>query len=162
MLIGLLTILTILAVLLSMPFALAYLTTLENKPKDHWFHLRSRLAHRYGRSKTAFYIFPAPFTFTILPHFLSNNDLDVVSQVLIILAAIVWFFVASWGFLFSGKHVLENPIIIAAILFSLLIASWIFPDDGWFFLMYGYPITFLWGTNIFKYRAIRYANTIGL
>jgi hypothetical protein len=159
MLVGFLFIMTVLTVLLALPFLLAYLTTLENKPKNHWFYLSKQLMDSYGRTKSSFYIIPAPVAFSVLSGLSTSFELEIYIQVLIAIGTVAWFLIASWEFLFSGKHFLENPLVISLAIILLIIACWVFPEEKWFFSIYGFTIASLWGLNIFKYRAIKkYAN----
>lgn len=147
---------TVLGTLLGAPFLLAFYTTLENKPENHWFHVTEDLMKKYGRKKTLLYT-ASPVMLFMFTSALSIDDvIDKLIPNLIFLAlAFVWFFYACGSDLFSGKKIYENPVFIGGILIILSVLSVAFPQYTWFFSIYAYPISFLWGQNIFRYRAVR-------
>ena len=150
---------TIMGGLMAFPYALGFLTYLETRPKDHWFHRMDVLMDEYGRSKSALYIIPAPLLFAFLA---GASEFEGVGQLLKNIAAIgltlAWFFYTAWPYLFYGKRAYESPYVIGVILFFLAANCWVNPDYSWFFSMYGYAISSLWSLNIFRHRANSEAN----
>ncbi len=130
---------TVLAALLSLPFALAQYTEYQSLPDEHWYKRCDHALNKMTRSQMLYHLGSPTILFAFLSGLSIEDSYDqIVRNLAIVIVLSIWFYAAHGKQLMIFEKWYENSLLISTALLIITLICIFYPQNAWFFRIYGF------------------------